>query len=136
MKILLTILLFLNLYGCGTIEWAKSAYKVNMKDAQASCKTDEIYKLAPFRTTSFAVLRFDECLGINDLFMVLWGGDDGEYNSALADLLMLEYLRLHNTDNDNNNQLGYIYLKTEEPKEGIYARFWQFKKIIVEESEE
>lgn len=135
MKIILALLLSLNLFGCSTVEWAKNAYKVNMQDVQNNCKTDEIYELSPLMSTRFMVLRFKECLEIDDLFMMLWGGDAGEYNSTLADLLMLEYLRIHNVENDNNNQLGYIYLKTEESEDEVYARFWQLKKIVVEESE-
>lgn len=136
MKILLILLLSLNLFGCSTIEWAKNAYKVNTQDVQNNCEVDEIYELSPFMSTNFLVLYFNECLEIDNLFTMLWGGDDGEYNSTLANFLMLEYLRLHNINNDNDNQLGYIYLKTEESDENVHTRFWQFKKVVVEGPEE
>lgn len=132
MRLLVTLLLTLNLFGCSTVNWAKNAYKVNMHDVKDNCKTEEIYELNPFRSTNLVAMRFDKCLEIDNLFVMMWPGTDGEYNSTLANLLVLEYLRLHNLNNDKDNQLGHIYLKTEEVEENVYARFWQFKKVKIE----
>jgi hypothetical protein len=103
-----------------------------MHDVKDNCKTEEIYELKPFIFTNLVAMRFDECLEIDNLFVMMWPGTDGEYNSTLANLLMLEYLRLHNLNNGNDNQLGHIYLKTEEVEENVHARFWQFKKVKIE----
>jgi len=131
LTLMVTVILF-SMFGCSATRWASNAYKVNITDVQEHCETTELYELRPFMKVSLLAARYNSCLQIDNLFFVLWHGPEDEYYDTLSNLMMLEYLRLHNLNSGPADQLGHIYLRTEQGDDGVHTRFWQFKKVSTE----
>jgi len=126
MKRLLLVLALLVTMGCANqVRWAKARYNITMDEVVEQCVPAESYALPVFRT-SFMAFRYSECLGVVDMFTVAWGEGDTEFEDKLTDVLMLEYLRLHN-ENNKDNQLGHVFITHDQDKEiGLNMKFWYF----------
>lgn len=127
MKKLLLVLALLLVTGCANqIRWAKAKYNVSIDAVLEECVPKESYVLNVFRSSLMA-FRYTECLEVTDMFVISWK-DIGhpDFEDKLSDLLMLEYLRLHN-ENNEHNQLGYVFVKHAVDEEtGLEVKFWYF----------
>jgi len=96
-----------------------------MDEVLEKCVPTENYVLPVFRS-SYMAFRYSECLGVVDMFAVAWGENNTEFEDKLSDVLMLEYLRLHN-ENNEDNQLGHVFITHEQDEEaGLNIKFWYF----------
>ena len=127
MKKLLLVLALLLSTGCANqIRWAKAKYNVSIDAVLEECVAKESYVLQVFRE-SFMAFRYTECLGVVDMFAIAWKGiEHPELEDKLSDILMLEYLRLHN-ENNKDNQLGHVFVKHDIDEEtGLEVKYWYF----------
>jgi|1_EtaG_2_1085319.scaffolds.fasta_scaffold04893_4 hypothetical protein len=127
MKKLLLVLALLLSTGCANqIRWAKAKYNVSIDAVLEECVAKESYALPVFRE-SFMAFRYTECLGVVDMFAIAWKGiEHPELEDKLSDILMLEYLRLHN-ENNKDNQLGHVFVKHDIDEEtGLEVKYWYF----------
>jgi hypothetical protein len=125
MKKLLAIVALLGTVGCANaVNLIKAKYKLSIDSVVEECLPTEEHRLLVFRT-SFLAFRYNECLGVEDLFVVMWAGQHTEFEAKLSDLLLLEYLRQNNEH--NKEQLGHVYVLTDHDEETkLNAKFWYF----------
>jgi|10_taG_2_1085330.scaffolds.fasta_scaffold36785_4 hypothetical protein len=125
MKKLAFILALLCTLGCANaVNLLKAKYKLSIDSIVEECLPAEEHTLLVFRT-SFLAFRYNECLGVEELFVIMWAGEHTEFEEKLSDLLLLEYLRQHNEH--NKEQLGHVYVLSDRDEETeLNAKFWYF----------
>ena len=126
-KLLLVLMLMLVSAGCANqVRWAKAKCNVSIDEVLEQCVARESYVLEVFRS-NFMAFRYSECLGVVDLFAIVWKDiDHPEFEDKLSDVLMLEYLRQHNEANEHN-QLGHVFVKHAIDEEtGLQVKYWYF----------
>lgn len=87
---------------------------INVADAMEKCShPGEVHTIVPLQFPMAAqVVRHTDCLGINDMLMVMYSGNASEKNQTAARLLMLMYVEFQNT-NFTDIILSGVYLKTD-----------------------
>jgi hypothetical protein len=103
--------------------------EVTAARAAEECKAPIDFHLIP--PTSFGVplrlMRHKNCMGVEDMLMILWNGERNELNETVAKTVMLLYVDSINLS--NKEQTGRVFLKGDQIEEGFHINFYELIKI-------
>ena len=137
MKKVIILFLSIALIGCASTSSSTKLDNITALSAVKKCTPpDEIHSVQPFRFPIPAqVIRHANCLGINDMLMVMYPGEASEKNQTAAKLLMLMYVEFSN-DKLQDTTLSGKFLKTDTllQEDGSIVRVAFFELIITKKN--
>lgn len=139
---LLTFLIFImtGCSGCGSISQIVEKHEsVTAKKIGEVCEPQEVYNVPPSRFPIPAqVARHADCMGIKDMLVIAWPGDDSETNLVAARLLMLMYVDHQNVRSFNKTKATLIKVDKIYPQEGLVVNMalYELTKITKEQKNE
>ena len=83
---------------------------------------------------SAIMMRHSNCLGVDDLLVVVWFGDRSEVNVIAARMLSLMYVQNYNSLHPNE-QMSIEKLKIDELKVDDEETYMMFSRLAVEKVE-
>lgn len=123
-------------YACSGASKSQKHTSLTAKSVYETCKSPE--EVHPINTMAYGVraivMRHSECLGYQDVLVVIWDGPRTERNKTAAKLLMLLYVDFVNNQNPNEPVDGF-HLKTDNlllNGEETNMAFYQLKKRPVQ----
>jgi len=130
----LLALILLGSYSCAYVERSKRIDKLTVEKMKDACPNPQMaFPFEVFGTNMF-VIRAEKCMGFDDLFVLGYAEDWNEFSQTLTKLMVLEFLRGHNVNpNNEDNQLGYIFLKNESDStlSGGFV-FYEFRLVKID----
>jgi len=81
--------------SCDTLRTQRISRKLSVARAEEECLAPmEFFPISPMAYGLEAtVMRHDDCMGIPNLLMVLWAGEQDELNTSIAKILALMYFK-------------------------------------------
>lgn len=129
--ILVLLLALATVLSCSGANKSVATYpEVTMQKFNDTCESpDEVHTVPPFRFPIPAqVIRHKNCLGVDDLLVVVWPGDLNEKNLTAVKLLVLMYIE------HQDEEYTYTLLKTDRETlpEGLVVNmtFHKLQKIV------
>jgi hypothetical protein len=117
------------LNACETVSHHLKTREISARRAADECPTPEVFYTIP--PTSFGIslrlMRHKNCMGIPDLLMVLWEGERTELHETIAKAIALMFIDSANLT--NRQQMGRIFLKTDQLESGFYIDFYELVVI-------
>jgi len=109
---------------------------ISAQAAHDGCKQPvEHYEISPMAFPISAIMmRHSNCLGVDDLLMVVWLGDRSEVNVIAARMLSLMYVQNYNSLHPNE-QMSIEKLKIDELKVDDEETYMMFSRLAVEKVE-
>jgi hypothetical protein len=128
------LLLAFTLASCSAISYYKKTKDISAERATKECITPtEVYAVPPTTYgTDVRIMRHNDCMGIPDMLMMLWGGDKSELNEAIVKVIMLMYIDSMNIN--NKIQHGRVFLKYDKlGTGGLHVKFYELMEVDPED---
>ena len=99
---------------------------VTVKNVRENCVPIESHMFTMFGVNT-RLSRLEACAGVNDMFLVVWRGANGEIEQAIAKLVTLLYVDSNN-DKDGALQLEASFIKNGTTEDGqTHGAFYELK---------
>ena len=99
---------------------------VTVKNVRENCVPIESHMFTMFGVNT-RLSRLEACAGVNDMFLVVWRGANGEIEQAIAKLVTLLYVDSNN-DKDGALQLKASFIKNGTTEDGqTHGAFYELK---------
>ena len=125
-KLFILITLTLSIVGCQatTKSHVIDPYpNVNMTYVQKNCKdVVETYQVPSFGLVTYPV-RFKNCAGVDDLFVIAWKGENTEIEKTTSKLISLVWTRFNN-DKTKETKVKPHFIRMSSAKEPDGDVFW------------
>ena len=127
-KTLQILLLTALVSGCTYTQHLWNVHQITPKKIEASCKPTDFHLVGPgLFGTQMRVLQYDTCLGIENVLIVLWYGENSEINELSAKLLALLYVQSWNINKEQ--QHGWRHLKTAGLGDGRFMVIYEMVRV-------
>ena len=99
---------------------------VTVKNVRENCVPIESHMFTMFGVNT-RLSRLEACAGVNDMFLVVWRGANGEIEQTIAKLVTLLYVDSNN-DKDGALQLKASFIKNGTTEDGqTHGAFYELK---------
>ena len=99
---------------------------VTVKNVRENCVPIESHMFTMFGVNT-RLSRLEACAGVNDMFLVVWRGANGEIEQTIAKLVTLLYVDSNN-DKDGALQLEASFIKNGTTEDGqTHGAFYELK---------
>ena len=100
---------------------------VTVKNVRENCVPIESHMFTMFGVNT-RLSRLEACAGVNDMFLVVWRGANGEIEQTIAKLVTLLYVDSNN-DKDGALQLKASFIKNGTTEDGqAHGAFYELKE--------
>lgn len=81
--------------GCDTLRAKRTIARLSVERAEKDCPTPLEFYAVPSMSYGLevTVMRHRDCMGVPDLLMVLWSGENDELNFSIAKIIALMYFK-------------------------------------------
>ena len=138
LKFLIVVVAGIIVFACAPIQHIYKVRNISADAVLKQCSTPtEIYPIpvVPYGVV-MTVVRFGTgCLGVEDMLLAMWSGNDDEYSETVAKLMILMYINSENLQNEQ--QLARIFLKKDSftENEGSYAIIYELTAAKIDEKD-